>query len=72
MRVLRDAGRDVCGLDILPSPFTSAVGSVADREIVRDCLAGVTGVLHPATLHKPHVATHNGAGDSWTPTSPPR
>jgi UDP-glucose 4-epimerase len=58
VRVLRDAGRDVVGLDLLASPFTSVVGSVSDRTVVRDALAGVTGVLHTATLHKPHVGSH--------------
>ena len=46
------------GLDILPSPFTTKVGSVADREAVRAAMAGVEVVFHAATLHKPHVATH--------------
>jgi UDP-glucose 4-epimerase len=57
-RVLRAAGRDVVGLDLLDSPFTSVVGSIADRATVRGCLAGVGAVLHPATLHKPHVGSH--------------
>jgi nucleoside-diphosphate-sugar epimerase len=34
------------------------VGSVADRAVVRECLAGADGVLHAATLHKPHVGSH--------------
>jgi nucleoside-diphosphate-sugar epimerase len=55
VRVLRAAGRDVAGLDILESAFTTVVGSVADRDLVRRCLAGVGAVLHTATLHKPHV-----------------
>ena len=59
MRVLRAAGREVVGLDVLPSPFTSVVGSVADRDVVRESLAGVTGVLHTATLHKPHIGSHD-------------
>jgi nucleoside-diphosphate-sugar epimerase len=59
VRVLRDAGRDVVGLDILASPFTSVVGSVADRDVVRASLEGVTGVLHAATLHKPHIGSHD-------------
>src|SRR6266496_3991322 len=50
--------RAAIGLDILPSPFTTHVGSVADRAFVRRHMAGVTTVLHAATLHKPHVATH--------------
>ena len=58
VRVLRAQGRDVVGLDVLDSPFTTVVGSVADRDVVRSCLRGVTAVLHPATLHKPHVESH--------------
>jgi nucleoside-diphosphate-sugar epimerase len=59
VRVLRAAGREVVGLDLLPSPFTTAVGSIADAATVRGCLAGVGAVLHPATLHKPHVGSHS-------------
>jgi nucleoside-diphosphate-sugar epimerase len=58
VRVLRAQGRDVVGLDILASPSTAIVGSVADRQVVRAALAGVTGVVHAATLHKPHVMSH--------------
>jgi UDP-glucose 4-epimerase len=58
VRALRDGGHDVTGLDIRPSPHTTVVGSVADRAVVRECLAGVDAVLHTATLHKPHVGTH--------------
>ena len=43
---------------LTPSPFTSIVGSAADRRCVRQCLRGVDAVLHAATLHKPHVVTH--------------
>ena len=57
-RVLADAGHDVTGLDVLASPHTSVVGSVADRECVRRCMAGVHAVVHAATLHKPHVGSH--------------
>jgi len=57
-RTLTEQGRDVVGIDILPSPHTTVVGSIADRELVRSCLSGVTSVLHPATLHKPHVGSH--------------
>jgi len=59
VRVLRAAGREVVGLDVLPSPFTEVVGSIADRDVVRESLAGVTDVLHTATLHKPHIGSHD-------------
>ena len=58
MRTLRAAGRDAIGIDVLASPCTDRVGSVADRGFVRQSMAGVGAVLHAATLHKPHVATH--------------
>jgi nucleoside-diphosphate-sugar epimerase len=59
VRTLRRKGTDVLGADRLPSPFTDAVGSVADRAFVRACLEGAGAVLHAATLHKPHVGTHS-------------
>jgi nucleoside-diphosphate-sugar epimerase len=58
VRVLSAQGRDVVGLDVKESPFTTVVGSVADRDVVRSAVRGVTAVLHPATLHKPHVGSH--------------
>lgn len=57
-RVLRDRGYQVTGLDVLDSPGTTVTGSITDRELVRSCLDGVSAVLHTATLHKPHVASH--------------
>lgn len=59
MRVLRERGHDACGLDIKPSPFTDCVGSIADRAFVERSMEGVRRVIHAATLHKPHVATHS-------------
>jgi UDP-glucose 4-epimerase len=58
VRVLRDGGADVVGVDIRESPYTTVVGSIADRAVARDCLAGASAVLHAATLHKPHVGSH--------------
>jgi nucleoside-diphosphate-sugar epimerase len=58
MRVLRQQGRDVRGIDIKASEFTDSVGSIVDRDFVRETMAGIDAVLHTATLHKPHVATH--------------
>ena len=58
MRTLRQAGRDALGIDIKPSPYTHRVGSICDRTFVRECMIDVDQVIHTATLHKPHVATH--------------
>lgn len=58
VRTLRAQGRAVVGLDRLPSPFTDVVGSITDRALVDEVMRRATGVLHAATLHKPHVATH--------------
>lgn len=58
VRVLRAEGRNVIGLDILPSPYTDIVGSITDRSVVREAIAGAGAVLHTATLHKPHVESH--------------
>lgn len=58
VRTLRDLEHEVVGLDILESPFTTCIGSITDRACVSACLKGVQSVLHAATLHKPHVATH--------------
>src|SRR5579885_2291452 len=58
MRGLADAGERAVGLDVLPSPFTSVVGSIGDRGVVRTAMRGARAVIHTATLHKPHVGTH--------------
>ncbi|MEK1890293.1 MAG: NAD(P)-dependent oxidoreductase [Phyllobacterium sp.] len=62
MRVLRDKGRNARGFDINPGPFTTHVGSITDREIVRRAMNGVKTIFHAATLHKPHVGTHTRQG----------
>lgn len=58
MRRLRAQSRDAVGIDIKASAFTGQVGSIADRGFVRRAMQGVSAVVHTATLHKPHVATH--------------
>ncbi|HWX80578.1 MAG TPA: NAD(P)-dependent oxidoreductase [Steroidobacteraceae bacterium] len=58
MRTLQGAGRAAIGLDIKSSPFTQRVGSIIDRDFVAQCLRGVDAVVHAATLHKPHIASH--------------
>jgi len=59
MRTLKDINHEVIGTDLIPSDFTQRVGSIVDRDHVKRCLVGVEAVLHTATLHKPHVATHS-------------
>jgi UDP-glucose 4-epimerase len=61
MRVLPERGHEVVGLDILESPYTNIVGSIANRAVVRNSVVGVDAVLHTATLHKPHVESHGRA-----------
>lgn len=58
MRSLPAAGHEVSGLDIKPSDFTDHVCSITDAGAVSDAMQGIDTVLHTATLHKPHVATH--------------
>jgi nucleoside-diphosphate-sugar epimerase len=58
VRVLSEQEHEVVGLDILNSPHTDILGSIADRTTVHRCMAGVDAVVHTATLHKPHVGSH--------------
>ncbi len=57
-RVLEADGAEVVGLDRLPSPYTTVVGSIAERALVRRAIVDADAVLHAATLHKPHVGSH--------------
>ncbi|AWM04292.1 NAD-dependent epimerase/dehydratase family protein [Bradyrhizobium amphicarpaeae] len=59
IRTLRSRGAPARGIDLKPSPFTDAVGSIVDPGFVREQMSGVAAVIHTATLHKPHVATHS-------------
>jgi UDP-glucose 4-epimerase len=59
VKVFRQQGHVVTGLDVLASPETDVVASITDRTAVAQQLQGVNAVLHAATLHKPHVATHS-------------
>ncbi|MEM8754878.1 MAG: NAD(P)-dependent oxidoreductase [Pseudomonadota bacterium] len=59
MRTLPSRGFDPVGIDLRDAPFVHMRGSVADRDFVQRAMRGVGGVVHAATLHKPHVATHS-------------
>jgi nucleoside-diphosphate-sugar epimerase len=58
VRSLQQMQYDVVGIDIKASPYTHYTGTIGDRDFVKQCMQGITVVLHTATLHKPHVATH--------------
>jgi UDP-glucose 4-epimerase len=58
MLTLQRSHHEAIGLDIKTSPATHRVGSITERDFVRPCMQGVDAVLHTATLHKPHVASH--------------
>lgn len=59
MRRLESTGHQAVGADILEGPFTRHVGTIVDFEFVKSSMAGIEAVIHAATLHKPHVATHS-------------
>ena len=59
VQTLRERRHDVVGIDLLESPFTTHAGSITDRGLLLNCMRGVDAVIHAATLHKPHVATHS-------------
>lgn len=58
MRSLRARGLEARGIDLRASEFTDKVGSIVDAGFVDRCMHGCDAVIHAATLHKPHVATH--------------
>jgi UDP-glucose 4-epimerase len=59
VRHLRQTGLNPIGLDTNRSDFTRHVGSITDPDFVNECMRGIDAVIHAATLHKPHVGTHN-------------
>ena len=59
VRTLRERRHEVAGLDVLGSSETTDVGSICDPDVVLRCTRRIDVVVHAATLHKPHVATHS-------------
>jgi UDP-glucose 4-epimerase len=59
VRILRARNAGVVSIDVKPGAYTQFTGSIVDDEFVAARMAGVDAVLHAATLHKPHVATHS-------------
>ena len=58
MRTMQSSAHQAFGLDFKRGPFTQLVGSVTDRNFVKESLRGINAVIHSATLHKPHMVTH--------------
>ena len=58
VRTLPADGHEVVGLDVLASPHTHVLGSIADQGVVKRAVDGVDAIVHAATLQKPHVASH--------------
>ena len=58
MRTLQGSKHQTIGLDVNGSPLTQVIGSITDRGLVKRCMRDVHVVLHTATLHKPHIASH--------------
>lgn len=59
IRELTKTTHSYIGVDIIPSEFTTHVGSITDPKFVNLILKDVNYIIHTATLHKPHVATHS-------------
>jgi UDP-glucose 4-epimerase len=59
VRTLRAKDLSAIGVDRKPSEHTDRVGSIDDIRFVESCLKRASAVVHAATLHKPHVATHS-------------
>jgi nucleoside-diphosphate-sugar epimerase len=59
VRVLSCQGHQVVGLDVVASRTTRLVGSVCDRDLAAAAVEGADAVIHAATLHKPHLASHD-------------
>lgn len=61
---LKRAGHTVIGLDPVAGEHTDIVGTVADRDTVRDAIRRhrIQAIAHGGALHKPHIATHDTSG----------
>lgn len=56
--LLRERGYEPFGIDVVPSVWTDAVCSVADRQAINELFAKhtVDAVIHAGALHKPDIA----------------
>jgi len=58
-RTLIKKNIDHVGVDIIKGPYTNYIGSIIDKDFIKKTIEGCDYILHTATLHKPHVATHS-------------
>lgn len=49
------ARHEIMGLDRLPGPWTSRLGSVTDRATILALMPGIDAVIHTASLHARHL-----------------
>ncbi|UII32760.1 NAD(P)-dependent oxidoreductase [Fulvivirga ulvae] len=50
---------DVVGVDLVEGEHTHHRGSLTDRDFVFRIANGMSAIIHTASLHAPHVATHS-------------
>ena len=58
-QILKKNQIDYLGIDLKEGEFTTKIGSICDRAFVKDVIKNIDYILHTATLHKPHIATHS-------------
>ena len=49
----------IIGLDIVPGPYTTHLGSVTDHAQISALIKGVDAILHTASLLPPHLRDHS-------------
>lgn len=59
IRLLIDRNIEYSGLDLKSSKYTTHLGSLTDRQFVKDSVKDVNAIIHTATLHKPHIVTNS-------------
>lgn len=59
MELLAASGHKATGLDLKAGAGVDLVGDLAQADWIAEVTKGFDAVLHTATLHKPHVATHS-------------
>ena len=58
VRQLACRGDEVAGLDLCAGERTTHVGSITDAQLIADLARGVNAIVHTASLHAAHLASH--------------